>query len=286
MKIVKKSTIIQASILTTTLLLNSGCFFGYFGDQIVPSKQKPVETVTTIVPEPIQQQVIMAETIPTPIEVRRAVPTPMVTKVMPHVVVKETTVKKYIPPVRTLPEPVLECSDDINAENNCDKGLIEETDLQPKNQNSLGGEVHKLRSIQGQSITIIEKRNGFIFPQYPNKIVIIEMFGKKCPHCMKEMPILNRVRNKYKGKIEIIAIQVEDKMSPAEAKHLIRKLNIHYPIIPGDTATNLQYNIQNTYGWTGILPFTLVIKDGINEFTYPGEVSYNQLNKDIRSILR
>ena len=276
MKIVKKSTIIQASLLTATLLLNSGCFFGYFGDQIVPTQQEPSVTTTVTKPivEPIQQQVV------------RAVPTPMIAKSMPQV----TRSIPYSPPPPTrtiIEEPVmLECSDDINAENNCDKGLIEKTELQPKVPDVSGGEVHKLKSIQGQNITIIEKSNGFIFPEYSNKTMIIEMFGKKCPHCMKEMPILNRIRNKYKGEVEIIAIQVEDKMSPSEAKRLIRKLNIHYPIIPGDTATNLQYNIQNTYGWTGILPFTLVIKDGINEFTYPGEVSYNQLNKDIRSILR
>jgi len=279
MKIIRKSTIIQASILTTTLFFNSGCFFGYFGDQIVPTKQEPTVLVSRTIPEPVQVTRIIHE----PVQVTRTIPTPvMVTETIPQVH-RET--RRYTP-MRSVVEPVLECTDDITAENNCDKGLIEETELQPKQQSSSGGEVHNLRSVQGQSVKIIERPNGFIFPQYPNKVVIIEMFGKKCPHCVKEMPVLNRLRKKYRGNLEVIAIQVEDKMSPREAKNLIRKYNIHYPIIPGDTATNLQYNIQSTYGWTGILPFTLVIKNGVNEFTYPGEVSYKELDRDIRSIIR
>jgi thiol-disulfide isomerase/thioredoxin len=271
MKVVKKSIIIQASLLTATLLLNSGCFFDYFGDQLVPTQKEPTVTVNQTVTQPVQ----VSRTIPEP---------PVITKVAPPQTIRESV--QYNPIQRSMEAPVLECTDDVNAENNCNKGLIQKTELKQTSQSSAGNEVHKLQSIQGKNITIVERPNGFIFPQYPNKTIVLEMFGKKCPHCIKEMPILNRIRNKYKGNVEVIAIQVEDKMSSSEAKSLIRRHNIHYPIIPGDTATNLQYNIQSIYGWTGILPFTLVIKDGVNEFTYPGAVSYNELNKDIQSLQR
>jgi len=270
MKVIKKSTIIQASLLTATLFLNSGCFFGYFGDQIVPSKQEPVVAVNKTIP-------------PEPTQVTRTTPIPIITKSIPVVTQRETVVYN---PLKSISEPVLECSDDINAQNNCNKGLIKKTEIEVKSKSSSGGEVHKLRTIQGKAITVIEKSNGFLFPEYANKTIILEMFGKKCSHCIKEMPILNKIRKKYRGKVEVIAIQVEDKMSPSEAKNLIRRHKIHYPIIPGNRATNLQYNIQTTYGWTGILPFTMVIKDGVTEFTYPGEFSYRELNKNLRSIIR
>lgn len=179
-----------------------------------------------------------------------------------------------------------ECTDDITTINNCNKGRIRPEELKPIKQVTSGGEVHNFKSIQGQPITIIERSNGFVFPQYPNKIIILEMFGKNCSHCIKEMPTMNKLRSKYRRDVEVIAIQVEGRMSPNEAKSLLRRHKIHYPIIPGDTATNLQYSVQNTYGWTGILPFTMVIKNGLTEFTYPGTVSYNEINNDIRSILR
>ena len=182
------------------------------------------------------------------------------------------------------PAPTVECTDDITS--NCNKPPVQPNELKPKLQTSTGGEVHKLRSIQGEPITIVERSNGFIFPNHQNKIIILEMFGKKCPHCIKEMPTFNKLKRKYRSNVEVIAIQVEERMSSSEAKSLIRRHKIRYPLIAGETATNLQYNIQNTYGWTGILPFTMVIKNGVTEFTYPGEVSYNELNNDITSILR
>ena len=237
-----KNKIIQTSILTSILFLNTGCFFGYFENPLVPV-EKPQEAQN------------FTPTSSAPVNV-----------------------------VFSTSAPTIECTNETTS--NCVKPPIQENELHPKIKTSTGGEVHKLRSIQGKNITILERSNGFVFPEYRNKVIILEMFGKKCPHCIKEMPTLNKLRSKYRGKVEVIAVQVEDKMSSSEANSLIKRHRIQYPIVPGDTATNLQYNIQNTYGWTGILPFTLVIKDGINEFTYPGEVSYNQLNKDIRSILR
>ncbi len=186
--------------------------------------------------------------------------------------------------VFSTPMPTVECTNDITS--NCNKAPVRPDELKPKIKTSTGGEVHKLRSIQGKSITVVERSNGFIFPEYKNKVVILEMFGKKCPHCIKEIPTFNKLRSKYRGKVEIIAVQVEDRMSSSEGNSLLRRHKIHYPIIPGETATNLQYNIQNTYGWTGILPFTMVIKNGVTEFTYPGTVSYNEINSDIRTIIK
>ena len=177
-----------------------------------------------------------------------------------------------------------ECSDDINTVSACNKGLVKATELKPKIVTRVG-EIHKLKSFQGKSITIIENKNGYIFPQYKNKIVILEMFGKNCSHCIKEIAIMNSLRHKYGKKLEIIAIQVEGKMSPFQAKAFIRRHHITYPIISGETATNLQYNVQSTYGWTGILPFIMVIKNGVTEFSYRGEVSDRELNSDIKSIM-
>jgi len=202
---------------------------------------------------------------------------------------KPTKSPKVIPPTSKVTTPsfeniATECSDDINSVSACNKGKIKPTELKPKIVTTIG-EIHKLRSFQGQPITIIERKNGYIFPQLKNKIVILEMFGKNCSHCIKEIPIMNSLRRKYGNKLEIIAIQVEGKMSPFQAKAFIRRHHIKYPVISGETATNLQYNVQNTYGWTGVLPFMMVIKNGVTEFSYRGEVSSRELNRDIKSIL-
>ena len=238
----KKITIVQRSILTVTLFLNSGCFFGYL-DSPTKDIQKRPTTHTEIIKQTIQPKIIMQTTLP------------------------------------------VECTDDINSPNSCQKKLVKSKDLKPKKITTQGGEVHKLRSIQGKPITIVERKNGFYFPQHPKKVVILQMFGKNCSHCIKEIPIMGRLYSKYRKNLEIIAVQVENKMTKREGKRLLYKHNIKYPIISGDDATNLQYNIQSTYGWTGVLPYTLIIQNGITEFTYPGEVSYKEINRNIQSLL-
>lgn len=232
----KKTIMIQTSILTTLLFLNSGCFWGY-GSQTV-NVQKELT-------HPLAQ-------------------------------IENTSTLTVLP---------VECSEDINAQNSCQQAPIERQEITTNIATvPQGEETYTLKSIQGKSITISEKKNGFEFPQFPNKVVILQMFGKNCPHCINEIPIMNKLYRKYRGNLEIIALQVEERMSRREAQSLIQRHHIQYPIIPGDAAKNLQFTVQLTYGWSGILPYTLVIKDGITEFSYPGEVSYKEINRDISSL--
>lgn len=203
-----------------------------------------------------------------------------------------TPVPQKSTPISSVPNPsnmviAPECSDEVSTNSACNKGLIKKQELKPKKLiTKTGGEVHKLRSIQGQPITIVERSNGYYFPQFKGKVVLLEMFGKNCSHCIKEMPILNKLRQQYRGRLEIVALQVEDQMSTMQANALLKRHRISYPVISGDTATNLQYHVQDTFGWTGILPFMMLIKDGVTEFTYKGQVTYNELNNDIRSLVK
>jgi len=179
--------------------------------------------------------------------------------------------------------PSTECVDEIKPEkNNCDRGAISKEELKHTPQK---GEVHTLKSIRGKVIHIEKQPKGYRFPEYIGKIIILEMFGKDCPHCLNEIPIIKKIRNRYKGKLEVIAIQSQDRMSKFTARNYINRYKIRYPIIEGEDATNLQYSIQETFGWTGILPYILILKNGVVEYIYSGEVSYGDLQRDIDEIL-
>ena len=180
----------------------------------------------------------------------------------------------------------IECSDEVSPhESNCDRGEIRADKLTAKStQRTSSGVVHSLKSIQGHQIKVIEQPTGFLFPNYRGKTIILVIFGKDCPYCTDEIPILKSLKQRYRGEVEVIAIQAQERMSPHIAKNYINKHRINYPIIEGDDATELQYFIQNSYGWTGVLPFTMVIKDGITEFTYPGAISRNEIRADMDSL--
>jgi len=270
MKITKIS-LMKISILTPIMFLNTGCFFGFFGDE---PKTQFIEKSTKV-----QEPTLIKDTT-------------SVQKSTTTIQKSSITTIPTIPTSQTIQTPskvviAAECTDDDSSLSGCQKKPIEVKELKVKKVvTKTGGEIHRLRSIQGKNITIIERPTGYIFPQFKNKIVILEMFGQNCSHCIKEMPILHKLRRKYRHKVEIIALQVEGEMSKRQANRLLKRHRIHYPIIAGQTATNLQYQVQSTYGWTGILPFIMVIKDGVTEFTYRGEVSYKEINKDIRSLLK
>ena len=150
---------------------------------------------------------------------------------------------------------------------------------------STAGASHQLRTVQGDTIAIQERSNGFVFPQYNNKIILLQIFGKECPYCLKETPMLAQIQQQYAGNLQIIALQAQDPMSPATASMLIQQHQMYYPIIDKEEAGDLLYFLQQTYGWTGILPYTLLIKDGVTEFSFFGEVSPQELNEAIQSLL-
>ena len=137
--------------------------------------------------------------------------------------------------------------------------------------------MHTLKSVQGQTIKIGERKNGFTFPNHPGKVILLEMFGQNCPHCIKEVPTLKKIKRKYGNQVEVIAIHSQGILSPSGAKRFISRNRVNYPITDGSRATDLQNFIQNTYSWTGVLPFTMIIKDGQTEGSFGGEVSYKEL---------
>ncbi len=177
-----------------------------------------------------------------------------------------------------------ECVDEIKPQkNNCDRGIIPAKEV---NDIPEQGETYKLKSIRGKTIHIVKGSKGYSFPEYKSKIVLLEMFGKDCPHCINQLPIIKQIRNRYRGKLEVIAIQSQDRMSKFIASSYINSHKIRYPIIEGEDAINLQRDIQETFGWTGILPYILIIKNGIVTYIHDrGESSYKELKKDIDELL-
>jgi len=74
-------------------------------------------------------------------------------------------------------------------------------------------------------------------------------------------------------------------MDENEKIKLFSKHAINYPIIDGSQSINLLYFIRDTYGWDGTMPYMLVIKNGLTEFSYSGETDLDEIKKDIKSLL-
>ena len=150
---------------------------------------------------------------------------------------------------------------------------------------STAGKTHQLKTIQGSFLTIEERSNGFVFPQYQDKLVLLQIFGKDCSYCFKEMPTINRIKRKYAGNLQIIAIQAQDSMSQQTASRILREYQMDYPVVDKGEALDLLHFIQINYEWRGILPFMLLLKNGVTEFPFSGETSYQEIDEAVQSLI-
>jgi len=149
---------------------------------------------------------------------------------------------------------------------------------------STAGVYHQLKTIQGSTLTVGERSNGFVFPQYQGKVVLLQIFGKDCPFCFDEMPAIRNVDHKYGQNLQVIAIQAQEPMSQSEASSLINRFQMNYPIIERDESRDLLFFIRQTYGWNGILPYTLLIKNGVTEYSFSGKVSQQEIDESVKTL--
>jgi thiol-disulfide isomerase/thioredoxin len=111
------------------------------------------------------------------------------------------------------------------------------------------------------------------------KVVIVNFWATWCPPCRDEIPEMIELANRYKDKLQIIAVSQDD-ASPAEVKQFAREIGINYPIVMGSNAMTAEY------GGVPALPTTFVVNtDGRivqkHEGLYPTEV----YDEEVRSLL-
>ncbi|HHD75673.1 MAG TPA: hypothetical protein ENK95_02470 [Campylobacterales bacterium] len=161
----------------------------------------------------------------------------------------------------------------------------------PTNIPSLSTEVqndlptHQLKTVQGSMLLISEKSNGFVFPQFENQIVLLQIFGKECEYCFEDMPFIQHLQSKYGSKLKVIALQAQEKMSDSKAQNIIQQFQLNYPIIDRDEGESLLRFINKTYGWSGILPYFLLVKEGITEYSFSGNINKQEFEEAIQSLL-
>ena len=144
---------------------------------------------------------------------------------------------------------------------------------------------NKFQTIQGPILTIGESHTGFLFPDFKGKIILLEVFGQDCHYCFKELPSITNLHSKYRQRLQVVGLQVQEQMSRERANSLIREFNINYPIIDRENGTSLMYALKNNYDWNGILPFTLLIKNGVTQELFSGETSQQEIEEAIKELL-
>lgn len=94
-----------------------------------------------------------------------------------------------------------------------------------------------LQKLGGGTISLAEFRG--------KKPVVVDFWASWCPNCRRDMPNLNRFYEKYKDKVEVIGVNLQEKESTV--RDFIASRNISFPIAldPRGEASNA-FGIQYT----------------------------------------
>ncbi len=118
------------------------------------------------------------------------------------------------------------------------------------------------KTIQNKNITIHADNGKFKINGLKDKLVFLKVFGWDCKFCVKEIPELVKLKNNLGDTFEVVAIEAQQH-SKKESLEYMEKYQINYDIILGNDYQNFYAYLKVYYGWSGIIPLTIVLgKDG------------------------
>jgi thiol-disulfide isomerase/thioredoxin len=115
-----------------------------------------------------------------------------------------------------------------------------------------------LESIDGKIFNLKTDTKKIMIKGMENKIVFLKVFGWDCKFCMKEVPELIELKESLPNKFSVLAIEAQNSTRDLSLNN-IKKYGINYPIILGENQDKFYKYLQEQYGWTGIIPLTIVI---------------------------
>ena len=112
-----------------------------------------------------------------------------------------------------------------------------------------------------------------------DKIVILNFWATDCSTCIKEMPILTKIHDKYKNDIELIAVAMPYDL-PSRVINFKDKNQIPFKI-----ALDSDGKILEKFNKVRLTPTTIITnKQQIIQNTIIGEINYQNLDKLIDSL--
>lgn len=114
--------------------------------------------------------------------------------------------------------------------------------------------------------------NQHLIGDYESRKLIVNFWATWCPPCVKEMPELNQLHNKYPD-VTVVGLAVDT------LKNVIKfnsKISVDYPILmAGHDGIQLMKGLGNSKGG---LPYTMIFDaDGVVEHKFLGQVTLDML---------
>lgn len=125
---------------------------------------------------------------------------------------------------------------------------------------TLQAEVEKfmLTDTEGKQFNITESREGLVFEEHKGKAIFLVIFGHNCPPCKAEIPEFVELTEKYKDKLQIIAIEAQ-RYNVIQLKAFKKENGINYSLVTGKDHDEFIGYIADKAKWQGAIPFMIAI---------------------------
>ncbi len=115
-----------------------------------------------------------------------------------------------------------------------------------------------LRTVEGKEFHLSIHPNQIKIAELEGKIIFLKVFGWDCNYCEKEIPELIKLKNKFKGAFETIALEYQHH-SNRKNLELIKEKGINYQVVNGDEHQDFLTYLEKEYKWKGVIPLTIVL---------------------------
>ncbi len=116
----------------------------------------------------------------------------------------------------------------------------------------------KLPTLEGKTIHVKGTENGLEIPEYKGKVVFLEFWGTHCPPCLASIPHYVNLINKYKGKLAMLGIEVQN-TPKVRLKAFAENHKMNYDVVAYQDAGYFVDYIAKRAGWKGSIPFLLIL---------------------------
>lgn len=172
-----------------------------------------------------------------------------------------------------------------DSKSEIDESLVANSNNNKPVREEFVSKTFKLTTTDEKIIELKSTPTGLDFKDYKDKkVVLVNVFATWCPPCIKEIPTLIDLQNKYSEDFEIISVlfESEEDKPKKEVLEFIKKYNINYKITLGEENFKLAKDLGNVQK---IPELFLFAKDGTFVKKFIGETSKQNFEKYIKIAL-
>jgi len=152
--------------------------------------------------------------------------------------------------------------------------------------NAAGEETLKLDTLNGKQLEITGTIKGLDIDKYKGKVVFLEFWGHNCPPCLASIPHYIKLQEKYKDKLAIVAVEVQNMQKDALKKFVADK-KINYDVVAMQDGNALASYIMQRAQWKGSIPFLVILdQDGAVQLMQAGMLQESILEEMITDLTK